>query len=163
VSDLRSSFDPKFRDTLRNWIDVRGQILVLIQYPRAAGLKDFILVDDFSSLETLLDSLRPQTRIVAFNQPQLPLRGLVDAVFIARATQEIEDGEEYLALLIETPKYGLSSYSAGETHEELRLSLAEWVGYRVAVGQYPPWTEDTSEVISAFVPDEDGRIQRGVY
>jgi hypothetical protein len=36
-------------------------------------------------------------------------------------------------------------------------------GSAVAVGEYPPWLEDNPEVISGYVPDEDGVVRTGVY
>jgi len=36
-------------------------------------------------------------------------------------------------------------------------------GRPVAVGEYPPWQEDSSEVISGYVPSEDGNVGRGIY
>jgi hypothetical protein len=52
---------------------------------------------------------------------------------------------------------------AGETHAEPPNELQELTGRPVAVGPYPPWLADTTDVISAVVPDEDGVVTRGIY
>jgi hypothetical protein len=48
-------------------------------------------------------------------------------------------------------------WSAGESHAELREELEDLRGSSVAGGLYPPWLEDTEDVISAYVPDGVGR------
>jgi hypothetical protein len=45
----------------------------------------------------------------------------------------------------------------------LREELEGSRGVAVAVGLYPPWLEDTEDVISAVVPDEHGAVKSGVY
>jgi hypothetical protein len=41
-----------------------------------------------------------------------------------------------------------------KSHPELREALEESRGNAVAVGLYPPWLKDDSDVISCYVPDE---------
>ena len=75
----------------------------------------------------------------------------------------VPDGAEFLVVGLVTVRDGTMSWypkSAGETHEELRESLRDQYGERVAVGPYPPWLED---VTSAVIPNPDGSVTVGVY
>jgi hypothetical protein len=56
-----------------------------------------------------------------------------------------------------------SRYEAGESHDELRQVLEGLRGRLVAVGEYPQWLKDGPDLISAFVPHQDGTVKAGVY
>jgi hypothetical protein len=131
------------------------------------GAKDFEFYSSFQSLADRIRALSRQTRVTAFRQPQLPLRGIVDDGFIANCLDTIPDGAEYLVLERVRRVDGPCSwfhYSAGESHVELREDLEGSRGVAVVVGLYPPfWLEGTDDVISAIVPDEDGTVTPGAY
>ena len=158
--------DPKFLGILEQWFRSQPEILALIRYSHAAGSKDF---EFFSSLQQLSDRMRqlpPRTCVIAFRQPQLPLRGVVDDGFIAKCVSDIPDGSEYLVVETVRRVYGKHSWfhhGAGESHRELHDDLEQSRGIPVAVGLYPPWLEDTDDVISAAVPDEHGVVSPGIY
>jgi hypothetical protein len=161
-----SSTDKRFLATLDEWTRSQREILVLIRYSHAAGSKDF---EFFSSVETLMEklsSLPPRTSLIAFRQPQLPFRGVVDDGFITACLSGIPDGSEYVVVDIILRTAGRASWfhhHAGETHVELREELESLRGHTVAAGLYPPWLESTDDVISAVVPDEHGVVAPGVY
>ena len=161
-----SAADPRFLGTLESWLHVQPEILVLIRYSRAAGSKDFELFSSFEALSERLRQLPPSTSIIAFRQPQLPLRGTVDEGFIAECLSCIPDSSEFLVLETVRRAYGKESrfhWEAGESHADLREALEESRGVPVAVGPYPPWLVDTDDVISAIVPDEQGMVRAGSY
>jgi hypothetical protein len=161
-----SSNDPKFLATLQNWLRNQPEILVLFRYSHAAGSKDFELFTKFEMLSARLCELPPRTCIIAFKKMQLPLRGVVDNEFIAQCLSSIPEGSEFLVLETIRKAYGCASWfhwAAGESHTELRQELEELRGSPVAIGQYPPWLDDSDDVISAVVPDEHGEVKAGVY
>jgi hypothetical protein len=158
--------DRKFLGTLESWFRSQAEILTLIRYSHAAGSKGFEFFSSFQSLADRIRDLPPLTCVIAFRQAQLPLRGVVDDEFIARCLSIIPDGSEYL--IVETVKrvYGRKSWfhhGAGESPTDLREDLEESRGVAVAVGLYPPWLEDSADVISAVVPDEHGVVKSGIY
>jgi hypothetical protein len=161
-----STTDKEFLKTLKDWLDSQSEIMVLIRYSRAAGDKSFEFFTSFAALSERMHQLGPQTCITAFRRPQLPLRGVVDDAFIDACLRNIPDGSEFV--VVETVRRTAGQYSwfhnaAGETQEELRESLEASRGSPVAVGEYPPWLEDSPDVISGYVPDEDGVARTGVY
>jgi len=161
-----SATDPGFLGTLESWLSRLPEILVLIRYSAAAGNKDFEFFSSFGALSNRIRQLPPSTSIIAFRRPQLPLRGVVDEGFIASCLSDVPDGSEFLVLEIAPPTCGQKSWShweAGETHGELREALEDSRGAPVAVGLYPPWLDDTDDVVSAIMPDENGLVKRGVY
>ncbi len=158
--------DPKFLGTLESWFQTRPEILVLIRYSHAGGSKDFEFYLSFQSLLDKLRELPPLTSVIAFRQPQLPLRGVVDDLFIDRCLSSIPDGSEYLTAETVRRAAGRRSWlhhGAGMSHAELRDDLEESRSSQVSAGLYPAWLEDTDDVISAVVPDEHGVVRLGVY
>ncbi|MGL9621434.1 hypothetical protein QRQ56_25795 [Bradyrhizobium sp. U531] len=152
--------DSAFLSALENWLRSRPEILVMIRYSGAAGRKEFEFFSSYESLARRLNQLPPSTSIIAFREPQLPLRGLADADFTSTCLSSLSDNSEFL--VVETRGRD-SCWAAGETHSELRNELQDLTGRPVAVGPYPPWLIDSDEVISAVVPDEDGVVKRGLY
>lgn len=158
--------DPKFLGTLESWSGSQPEILLLIRYSHAGGSKSFEFFSSFQSIADRICKLPPLTCVIAFKQPQLPLRGVVNDRFIASCLSSVPDGSEYLVLEIEQRVYGRASWfhhGEGESHAELREDLEESRGVAVAVGLYPPWIEDNDDVISAVVPDEHGAVKSGTY
>src|ERR1700678_3653578 len=92
------NIDPKFLDTLKLWLAANPEILLLIRYSHAAGSKDFEFFTTFQSVYDRIGQLPPRTRVIAFRQPQLALRGVVDAAFIDRCLNTIPDRAEYLVV-----------------------------------------------------------------
>jgi hypothetical protein len=163
---LTSSTDIQFLATLKMWLRKEREILVLVRYSRAAGSKDFELVTSFEALADWIRSLSPETSMIAFRQPQLPIRGFVDDHIISRCLSDIPDGAEFL--LLERARQPSDRklrclWRAGESREELRTELEERRGVEVAVGLYPPWLDDNADVISAVVPHQDGALRIGIY
>ena len=161
-----SSTDKTFITTLELWLRNQREILVLIRYSHAAGTKSFEFFSSFSTLLERLAQLPPHTSIVAFRQPQLPFRGVVDDEFISNCLSNIPDGSEFL--LVETVRRNAGQTSwfheaAGETSLELREALEDSRGSPVAVGVYPPWQEDSADVICGIVPDKHGVVKPGAY
>jgi hypothetical protein len=161
-----SAADPKFLSTLETWIRALRDMLVLFRYSAAAGNKDFEFFSSLGALSQRIGRLPPSTSIIAFRQPQLPLRGVVDNGFIANCLSSFSDGEEFLVLETKRRTYGERAWShwvAGETCAELRQALEDSRGAAVAVGPYPPWLEDSGNVVAAIVPDKSGIVRVGVY
>jgi hypothetical protein len=157
---MMSATDSAFLGVLENWLRPRPEILVLIQYSRAAGKKKFEFFFSYESLAGRLNQLPPSTSVTAFRYAQLLLRGVVDADFISTCLNALPENSKFLVL--ETRGRD-AHWVAGETHAELRNELQQLTGRPVAVGPYPPWLADTTDVISAVVPDEDGVVTRGIY
>ena len=159
-----SAADTGLLATLENWVRSRPEILVLVRYSRAAGAKDFEFFSSFPALAERIRRLPPETNIIAFREPQLPLRKVVDNPFIASCLEAIPDGTEFVvAELAPSKAGGRFRWTAGESHDELRDALADFRGVKVAVGPYPPWLSDSDEVVSAVAPNGDGSVTTGIY
>jgi hypothetical protein len=161
-----STKDKKFLSTLELWTSQQPEVLVLIRYSRAAGSKSFEFFSSFRNLAQRLLELPPATNIIAYKQPQLPLRGVVDDAFIERCINTIPDATEFLVVETIPTRVGKASWfhdEAGESHQELRAALEDSRGKPVAVGTYPPWGNGDSDVISGIVPDDHDEVRPGVY
>jgi hypothetical protein len=162
----RSTGGPHFLTTVRRWLAERGEVGVLLRFSYAAGSKSCELFESMGAFEARLATLAARTSVIVFQERQLPLRGLVDAAFVADATRQIgEDAEYLIAGLDETSAGSVKwfDFQAGEGRAALQEDLKDLLGKRVAVGPYPPWLEDGEHVISAVVPERDGSVVIGVY
>jgi hypothetical protein len=131
--------------------------LVLVRGAHVAGSKGFEFFTSFPGLAERVRELPPRANIIAFRQPQLPLRGVVDDEFIAQCLNRIPDDTEYLVVETVRRRHGRNSWFhdyAGISRAELRADLEESRGLAVAVGPYPASFEDSENVISAVAPGE---------
>jgi hypothetical protein len=130
---------PAFLDRVAGWIQQSGEVLVVIRYLRAGGVKDFALCRSRDGFEGLVAAMPVGADIEVFRDPQLPLRGTVDESFIAAALDAIPDGEESLVVTMDAlPGTGISYRGMmGASHADLRESLEELRGGRVALGVCP--------------------------
>ena len=164
--DYGSATNPEFFNVLESWFGNLAEMLVLIRYSASAGSREFEFFASLDALSARMRELPPRTSIIAFRQPQLTLRGVVDDGFIETCLNQITDGSEFL--LVETGRTvaGKASWfhhQDGKTHADLRDALEASRGSPVAVGSYPAWLEDSKELASAIVPDEDGSVTIGIY
>jgi hypothetical protein len=163
---IRSAADNEFLKTLENWLESQPELLILVRYSRAAGKRDFEFYNSFESLLDRLRQLPSDTCVTVFRTPQLQLRGVVDDYFIKKCLSSVPDGSEYAVVdtvPITIGRFSSLNFSAGESHDELSADLENRRGKLVAVGKYPPWQEETPDVISAYVPAQDGNVRPGIY
>jgi hypothetical protein len=162
----QSTNDPNFLKKLEEWFNNRPEILILIRYPYAAGNREFEFFLSFEQLQNRIRGLRQRTSIIAFRQPLLPLRGVVDDEFIAKCLEAIPETKEYL--VVETVRRTAGKYSwfhddEGISHAQLREALEECRGATVAAGICPNYIDDSEDVISAIIPDDDGIVRPAAY
>jgi hypothetical protein len=158
--------DPKFLATAESWFHSQPELLVLIRYSGAAGSKAFEFFPSFEKFSERLGQLPHLACVIVFEEPQLPIRGVVDDAFIARCLQNIPEGTEYLVTETVQRVIGQMSWfhhAEGVSHAELREDLEDCRGAPVAAGIYPCWFEDSETAISAVVPDEHGVARPGIY
>ena len=163
---LPSTTDKKFLKSVEGWLLGQPEIMILVRYSRTAGNKSFEFFTSFAVLRNRLGMLKAETSVTAFRKPQLPLRGYVDDEFIGKCLSVLPAGSEFLVLETDprmATEQWLYHHKAGESPDELRQALEGVRGRLVAVGAYPPWLKDGPDVISAYVPHEDGTVKEGVY
>jgi len=163
-----STQDPTFISTVQAWIESKKEVFALIRFHAAAGSKSFEFFQSMDAFKNRLNELHARTCITVFRDPQLPLRGCVDEEFIQTALAAIPDGAEFLVVALELTTIGRASWfhdAAGVTHDELVEELRHdyCYGKQVAVGNYPPWLDESDSVISAVVPNGDGSVTTGIY
>jgi hypothetical protein len=162
----QSSLDSSFLNTVEQWIADRGEILVMLRFSHAGGSHSYEFFSSFNSFKNRITQCQPRTCIIVFQKEQLPLRGIVDEDFTAKAMALVSDGEEYLIAGLEQVQYGKMSWFpnwSGENHQEMKDDLKDAIGKKVAFGSFPPWLHDNDHVTSAVVPLSSGEVECGVY
>jgi len=163
---FNSALDPQFAGTLEQWLGEQGELLVMFRYPNAGGSRDFEIHSSLSTIMKRLSEVPPQTSVIAFRKPQLPIRGVSTPALVEAALARIPDGTEFLIVETVLTTHGRHSWyrnASGESHAELREELESSAGRPVMAGVYPPWLEDGPDVVSGYVPDKSGRIKPGAY
>lgn len=161
---LRSALDPAFLMQVREWLDERGEVFVVIRYAYAAGSKDYLFVTSYEGFEKLLKTLPPRADVIVFREPQLPIRGIADESTLKRAITEIPDGDEWFLLCMEgnSPREFLTA--GDNSHLALKDVFEELKGKHIAVGIDPPWhLADSPHMQSGRIPLPDGTIAGGAF
>jgi len=163
---LRTVNDSEFIEAIEKRLSEDKEILLLIEYSRAAGSKSFEFITSVAALSERLRQLTPNARVTVFTQSHLPLRGCVDDQFIEDCVRQIGNGSEFL--VVETTPRSAGNVSwfhheAGISHQELRDALEDSRGRTVAAGIYPQTVSDGISSVTAYVPDDVGNVEMGVY
>ncbi|MCC9609071.1 hypothetical protein LOC68_07075 [Blastopirellula sp. JC732] len=167
--DLVPTTDATFLTTVARWIDADGEVFIVVRYPNQGGATSYEHFTTPTSFTDRLRDLRPATSVVILRGFHLPLRGVVDDVFISQAIEQIPDGTEWVVVGQTPVQYGTASWlpdTNGDTHVELEEALRDpgYFGKPVIAGLLPSWWEsDCDTIISAFVPNEDGSIEPAAY
>jgi hypothetical protein len=133
--------DPGFRETAAGWIAERGEVLIVIRFSRAGGVKEFHLIRALPALVQRLAALPPVTSVIVLRQPQLPVRGRVDDSLASAALDVVAADAEHLLACPEPVTVGSRTWHpnrSGVGHGELREDLEEFSGQQVTLGPYPP-------------------------
>jgi hypothetical protein len=154
--------DERFVALAQEWIVERGEMLALFRYSRAGGAKDFCFFRRPEDFTVRLETLRPDTSVILFRQPQLSLRGIIDEVLIDKAVSLMRGDAEIIAVVLDEQQ-GTQAVLWEETKEEFRTALREHAGRMAAIGSYPPWLDDSEDVIDGFVPGPDGAAGKRCY
>lgn len=145
-------------------------MVVLHRLTRAAGRRDWYLIERPEQLPDLLRWGRPGDSYTFFLKPQLRIRGRVDDDFAARARAalaEVPDHtDEILVGRLHPGRPLLADVEGicGPEADDLTTWLYEHWGEPAVAGRHPPLlSEDPEELINAYVPDERGQVRPGVY
>ena len=135
-----------FLSQVFRWIDLSGEVLVILRYLHCAGSKDYALIRSWKGFEELVDICPEGTDIIVFRDAQLPMRGKADLDFVRRCMETLKRGEEYLIVNLSPLRpcdprlHGVSDYLV--TLEE---ALMEFMGCEVAVGVCPDFFKPDGE------------------
>src|SRR4051812_11871450 len=96
------TFSPEQRSKLEEWLAETGELCVDIYLPKSAGGGNQYFVRSVEDLEALTSGQTWRELVVTvFRRLQYPLRGIADDSLLARALEEIPDGQWYTILLLE--------------------------------------------------------------
>ncbi len=161
--------DPRLAALLGAALSRFDDLVVLQRINRAAGRRDWFLMTELDHLSEIFDSGEPQDAFTFFLQPELQIRGRVNASLIHRlrlALKGVQENKEELLLAHVTPNRALLDSEGFSPHEEMDLVrwLNERSGEQVLAGPHPPLFSTDPEVqVTAVVPDQEGNVRLGVY
>lgn len=150
---------PEYLATVNRWIELTGEVFVVLRYLRMAGAKDYAFVKTVEDFTHMVSLCPDGTDLIVFRDRQLNLRGLVTDEFIREARRLIADGYEYLAVRMSplSPDDPRLHGDLGNGHAELVEYLESSHGDFVALGPCPPFDDaDNETMISASKGGIDG-------
>jgi hypothetical protein len=164
------STDARLVPIVREALSRISPLVVLHRLTRSAGRRDWYLLWREDQMDEILGKGAAHDAFTFFLQPQLRLRGRLDksmADKLRRSLAEIPVNKSELILAREVPgETGLEDsegFSRAEI-EDLNQWMAEHMGETVAAGPHPPLlSRDPQDLVTAIVPDDQGRIEPGVY
>jgi hypothetical protein len=162
-----STANPDFIDEVATTLESVGEIAALFRFHAAAGNRSYEFFEAVDSFLERIDELPPQTSVLVFRASQFPIRGTANDELIQRAKDAIPDGADWAVVRTSQITMGSQSWYhdfEDSSHKELENELRDdfcW-GHPVAVGVEPDW-HDSTTVISAVKPFDDGRVELGIY
>ena len=147
-----------YRSTVSSWLRGAGELFVVLRYLRAGGAKEYAFIRNDAEFDRLLHVCPVGTDIVVFRDPQLPLRGTVDAAFIDTATERLKEWKEYLFVVLPA-KSADDPRLRGEMGDRRTLveDLSEYTEQNVAIGACPSFSApDNESMISRSKGGIDG-------
>jgi hypothetical protein len=162
--------DAQLMDILRANLDRVGELTILQRLTRSAGRRDWFIVTRAHDIANVLGEGRPHDAFSFFLRPQFELRGRLDEAFSQRIqllleTVPVHSDELLVAQMIreQTRLEDCEGFSSDDPGELLQW-IARHNGDEVVAGRHPPLLSKSSdEVLTAFVPDEAGRVEPGIY
>ena len=129
------------RDLITDWFAESSELLAMSIF--GAGEHDFAFVDSLESIAAFESATGRdygnRTLVCLYRGNRLPLRGLVDAVFITNAIALVPDETSCLALHLNSVRPGLHSGNWLDNHAEIRTELDDERGERIAFGPLSDW------------------------
>ena len=153
----------QFLNQIKDWINLNGEIFVVIRYSHSAGARYYIIVNSFDEFRDLVAKLPTKANVIVFRQKQLPIRGQANNTLREQALDEIQDAEYLLTSRGSYNPRALTS-AEGVGQQEFIVDFEDFRGKSVAIGKMPFWNQaDNENMVSALVPLPDGSIEVGVY
>ena len=97
----KSTDDPRFLNTVKNWIENDGEVYVMLWFHRAGGTRHSGLPDSFAHFNSILDSVSIHCTVDVYRHPSFPIRGIVNDELIQRVLADFPDGVAWFLMVFE--------------------------------------------------------------
>jgi hypothetical protein len=162
--------DPNLAETLHEALRRSGEMTILQRLTRSAGRRDWFLIESASDITAVLGEGRPHDAFSFFITRQFDARGRLDEELIERlrailSTMPLNTDELLVAQRVsgQIRLQDCEGFSSNQIEEFLDWAKGH-VGADVVAGQHPPLlSNNADEVVTAIVPDQEGKVQLGVY
>lgn len=144
-------------------------VVLLFRYANCGGAKDYFIARSVSEFQTVLRHGRPKTSITVFFKNNFPICGLADDDLCLRSIEFLgEVREQYEGIdLVRTDgtKIELDSqyFVYATTLDEIRDWFQQSRGKPVLVGTMEFWHDNSPQMVTVYVPDDDGVVRPGAY
>jgi hypothetical protein len=165
VSTKNSAFTALVEEHIAN-----GEVVVtLIRYSNCGGAKDYLLVRSKDEFAALLKKQISKTSVSVFFEGAFSLKGEANSDLLQKATMLFaKEKEEYEGLDI----ICLESHAASDDGKNILFlqnleSIEDYLhlhkGHQVLIGTMKFWIENNENVVTSYVPDDDGQVRPGAY
>ena len=159
-----SVYDSKYLDIVKDLIEKRNEILITVRYPYQAGNKDLFLFKSIEAFEQMISKRASKDLIIIDKSIKKITQGIVTDNFI-KNTLDIVEFKEETEIVVIFPEFN-GNYEYWHDFFEDKEELEEYLN--VNDGHYVFIYEEANklnedQMVYAYVPDADGKIQPGVY
>lgn len=164
-----STKDEIFLRRVREWLSAGNQIVIVIRYHAAGGMKHFIPFSYYNDFLNGLAPLAPRTSVTVVRFNGSYERGSPsDQIYRSKIESAARDTFSNGGFVIITDITNASTSDWPPTEIccneiEFRKEVDYFQKSTVLVGPMPPWHCEGPDVIDAIVPDSSGSIKIGIY
>jgi hypothetical protein len=167
VAPIRSIRDPRVREEIRVALAALGGVVAVIRVAGGAGSRHWFVLEEPEDLGDLLRWAKPVDAIDVFLEPQLQVRGTVDADIRSAIRRLPTQTDEWLIAVRDGGSAHLSDVFEGWNGDpDSATAAARWLdghdGRQVLAGPHPLGLA-TASVLTAYVPLPNGTLTRGAY
>jgi hypothetical protein len=160
---------PAFRELLVRTFADRKVVIFLFRYANCGGAKDYFIARSPAEFETVVNHARAKTSITAFFEGNFKLKGTTDDELCARtidllpSVQAEYEGVDIVRIDGPGTELNVEHYSYLTEPEEIREWFRNNSGARILVGTMEFWHDNCPEIVTVYVPDDDGVVRPGAY
>ena len=133
--------DPRFLSTVKDWIEIDGEVYLMLWFHAAAGTKHHWLLNSYDHFISVLDSVHGYCSVDVYQDPRFPIRGVVNDELIQQALAAFPDGEDWFLMVLEQEdgRRMTSDVWGDKSHVALVEELKRHAGKHVVIGPDVHW------------------------
>jgi hypothetical protein len=158
-----------FRDLVRRAFASGEFAILLFRYANCGGAKDYFIARSEIELDTVMRRARPKTSVTVFFETNFKLKGNACVQLCELAVEFLPtvhsryEGVDLIRIDGPTCELDAERFTYATEPTEIRQWFVENDGAPVVAGTMEFWHDNCREIVTVYVPDEDGVVRPGAY
>ena len=167
---LLSTEDPAFRGMVEDRLNRNEPLVALLRFSHTGGGRAYFLVRSLQDFHDMLGKARRRDALSIFFSSSFPAQGIAGPDLMDKAIRFldacIQQGEEAVfvirldasqSLLVKPDIQGFNEA------DQIEKWFSSHAGTPVLIGLLAFWESNSDQMVTAYVPMEDGQVRRGAY